>query len=137
MLYGNKPFSDAIYKKFETVFTVILNETFSYTDLNWVTESPNQETSAPDNSNELFTSMKKLLLLKSKETDNQKKIINAQQLLNNNLQKEIEILRPSGNLALSFILYGDTIFVSTYFRTVHSNSYKKKSCRNRIFLLAK
>lgn len=91
MLYGSKRFTDAIYKKFETVLIVILNETFSYTDLNRVTESPNQETSAPDNSNELFTSMKKLLLLKSKETDNQKKIINAQHLLNNNLQKEIEI----------------------------------------------
>lgn len=94
MLHGNKPFTDAFYKKFEAKFNIDLKDPFSYTDLDWVTQNPDQKTQGPDNSNELFTSMKELLLLKDKETDNQKKIINAQQLLIANLQKEIDVLKP-------------------------------------------
>lgn len=94
MMNGNKPFTDVFYKKFESTFNINLNDPFSYTDLDWVTETSNQKTHAPDNNSELFESMKKLLLLKDKETDNQKKIITAQQQLINNLQKEIEVLRP-------------------------------------------
>ena len=94
MLHGNKPFTDAFYKKFEAKFNIDLKDPFSYTDLDWVTQNADQKTQGPDNSNELFTSMKELLLLKDKETDNQKKIINAQQLLIANLQKEIDVLKP-------------------------------------------
>jgi transcriptional regulator with XRE-family HTH domain len=94
MMHGNKPFTEAFYKKFESVFNINLNDPFSYTDLDWVTQTPNKKTHAPDNNSELFGSMKKLLLLKDKETDNQKKIIIAQQQLISNLQKEIEVLRP-------------------------------------------
>lgn len=94
MLHGNKPFTDAFFKKFEAKFNINLNDPFSYTDLDWVNENRDQKAPGPDNTNELFTSMKKLLILKDKETDNQKKIIAAQQLLISNLQKEIEVLRP-------------------------------------------
>lgn len=94
MIHGNKPFTDAFFKKFEVHYKINLNDPFSYTDLDWVTDDQDKKSTAPDSSKELFISMKKLLVLKEKETENQKKIINAQQQLINNLHKELEILRP-------------------------------------------
>lgn len=93
MLHGNKPFTEVFYKKFETQFNINLKDPFSYTDLDWVVDGTTNQEHSPDNSNELFHSMKKLLVLKDKETENQKKIITAQQQLINNLQKELEVLR--------------------------------------------
>lgn len=94
IIHGNKPFTDEICKKFEEKFSINLADPFSYTDLDWVSENTNQKISGPDNNKELFSSMKRLLALKDKETDNQRKIIHAQQLLIRNLQKEIDVLKP-------------------------------------------
>lgn len=94
MIHGNKPFTDVFYKKFETCFNINLNDPFSYTDLDWVTHNPAEASGAPESNDELFSSMKKLLLLKDKETENQRKIIASQQQLIANLQKEIEVLKP-------------------------------------------
>lgn len=94
MIHGNKPFTEAFYQKFESKFNINLSDPFSYTDLDWVTEPNNQKASGPDNSKELFISMKKLLLLKDKETENQRRIISAQQQLIINLQKEVDVLKP-------------------------------------------
>jgi len=94
MMHGNKPFTDSFYQKFESCFNIDLSDPFSYTDLDWVTERPNESAPAPESSNELFSSMKKLLLLKDKETENQRKIITSQQQLISNLQKEIDVLKP-------------------------------------------
>lgn len=94
IIHGNKPFSANIFEKFESYFKIDLNNPFSYTDLDWVTNQADEKNRSPDNRKELLTGIKKLLLLKEKETENQRKIINAQQLLINNLQKEIEMLRP-------------------------------------------
>ncbi|MGB4937273.1 MAG: helix-turn-helix transcriptional regulator [Ferruginibacter sp.] len=94
MLNGNKPFTDTFFEKFELIFNINLTDPFTYTDLDWVTEPINQKVAGPDNNKELFNSMKKLLLLKDKETENQRRIINAQQLLISNLQKEVDVLKP-------------------------------------------
>lgn len=93
MIHGNKPFTDAFFNKFETYYNINLNDPFSYTDLDWVTDAPDKNSPAPDNSKELFDSMKNLLVLKDKESESQKKIITAQQQLISNLHKELEILR--------------------------------------------
>lgn len=94
MLHGNKPFTDSFYEKFETHYNINLSDPFSYTDLDWVTDTPNALVPAPESNKQLFSSMKKLLVLKDKETENQKRIIHAQQQLIANLQKEIEVLKP-------------------------------------------
>lgn len=94
MLHGNKPFTENYFLKFEDFFNINLNDPYSYTDLDWVTTEPGKTEPAPDSNKELFSSMKKLLRLKDQETENQKKIITAQQQLIANLQKEIEILKP-------------------------------------------
>ncbi|MBK8610408.1 MAG: helix-turn-helix transcriptional regulator [Chitinophagaceae bacterium] len=93
MLNGNKPFTDTFFEKFESIFNINLDDPFTYTDLDWVTEPTNQKTAGPDNNKELFNSMKKLLRLKDKETENQRRIINAQQQLIGNLQKELDVLK--------------------------------------------
>lgn len=97
MLHGNKPFTEMFFKKFETCYNINLGDPFSYTDLDWVTSPEGKSPQAPDNNIELFTTMKKLLRLKDLETESQKKIINAQQLLITNLQKEVDILKPFVN----------------------------------------
>lgn len=94
MLHGNKPFTEAFFKKFENSFNINLSDPFSYTDLDWVVADSGKATPAPDNNKELFSSMKKLLRLKDQESESQKKIIASQQQLITNLQKEIELLRP-------------------------------------------
>ncbi len=48
---------------------------------------------APDNSIDFFSSMKRLLVSKEKETENRRKINNARQLRISNLQKEIKTRR--------------------------------------------
>lgn len=94
MMHGNKPFTDAFFKKFETKFNLDLDNPFSYTDLGWVGEAAHQSKNSPDNNKELIASMKKMLRLKDLETDNQQKIIEAQQQLISNLQKEVAVLKP-------------------------------------------
>jgi hypothetical protein len=93
MLHGNKPVTEVFYKKFETQFAINLNDPFTYTDLDWVT-LPNQTPDAPDNNQELFNSMKSLLLLKDEEIENQRRIISSQQKLVTILQKEIDCMKP-------------------------------------------
>ncbi len=94
LMHGNKPFTEALYAKFESHFTLTLNDPFSYTDLDWVSDAAHQDKLAPDSNKELIVSMKKMLRLKDQETENQKKIIAAQQQLIINLQKEIAVLKP-------------------------------------------
>ncbi len=94
MMHGNKPFTAAFFKKFESKFNLDLDNPFSYTDLEWVGDAAHQSKHAPDNNKELIGSMKKMLRLKDLETDNQQKIIAAQQQLIINLQKEIAVLKP-------------------------------------------
>jgi hypothetical protein len=94
MMHGNKPFTEAFYKKFETHYNINLSDPFSYTDLDWVTSDPNKDTHAPESNKELFNSMKKLLLLKDKEIETQKRIITTQQQLIVNLQKQVEVMQP-------------------------------------------
>lgn len=94
MMHGNKPFTDSFFEKFEAKFNLDLDNPFSYTDLEWVGNEPNRSKNSPDNNKELIVSMKKMLRLKDQETENQKKIIDAQQQLIVNLQKEIAVLKP-------------------------------------------
>ncbi len=94
MMHGNKPFTETIYKKFEAEFNVNLNDPFSYTDLAWVATNANDTKNSPETNKELINSMKKILRLKDQETENQRKIITAQQQLIINLQKEVDVLKP-------------------------------------------
>lgn len=94
MIHGNKPFTEAFFKKFETEFNVNLDDPFSYTDLAWVATNANDAKDSPESNNELINSMKKILSLKDLETENQRKMIMAQQQLIANLQKEVDALKP-------------------------------------------
>jgi len=94
MMHGNKPFTDVFYQKFETTFNLNLDDPFSYTDLAWVAANANEPKNSPETNKDLINSMKKILRLKDQETDNQRKIITAQQQLIINLQKEVDALKP-------------------------------------------